>query len=231
MGYPYANSIPGFLSVIKQLRSVFPRVVTADTLKKWGQAPNNETYVISTLIFLGIINDDGTKNEAVADVLLLHDEEFKVAFQDIVKASYAELFEVFGEQAWSLDKAKLVGFFRQADKSSEPVGKRQASTFQAIAGLCGFGDLPKEKAQITPKPKPPKLAPENKSISKVTLPSGQNTLTETVPEVDKNSDKMTTLKRDASLTVRIEINLPVTDDQSVYDKIFKSIKENLLTDK
>lgn len=30
------------------------------------------------------------------------------------------------------------------------------------------------------------------------------------------------------LTVRIEINLPAVDDQDTYDKIFKSIRENLL---
>jgi len=31
-----------------------------------------------------------------------------------------------------------------------------------------------------------------------------------------------------SMSVRIEISLPVTTDQAVYDKIFKSIKENLM---
>jgi hypothetical protein len=30
------------------------------------------------------------------------------------------------------------------------------------------------------------------------------------------------------VTLRVEINLPVTDDQAVYDSIFKSIKTHLL---
>ena len=34
--------------------------------------------------------------------------------------------------------------------------------------------------------------------------------------------------RNLGLTVRIEINLPATGDQETYDKIFKSIRENLL---
>jgi hypothetical protein len=33
------------------------------------------------------------------------------------------------------------------------------------------------------------------------------------------------------VTVRVEINLPVTDDQSVYDKIFKSLRANLIDGK
>jgi hypothetical protein len=32
------------------------------------------------------------------------------------------------------------------------------------------------------------------------------------------------------LTVRIEINLPAGGDQDTYDRIFKSIRENLLSE-
>jgi hypothetical protein len=35
-------------------------------------------------------------------------------------------------------------------------------------------------------------------------------------------------EQNVGLTVRIEINLPATGDQDTYDKIFKSIRENLL---
>ncbi len=52
MAYAYTNTIPGLLGAIRQLRSAFPSPVTADTLKKWGIAPNNETYVIHVLRFL-----------------------------------------------------------------------------------------------------------------------------------------------------------------------------------
>jgi hypothetical protein len=35
-------------------------------------------------------------------------------------------------------------------------------------------------------------------------------------------------ERTFGLTVRIEINLPSSGDQDTYDKIFKSIRENLI---
>jgi hypothetical protein len=34
--------------------------------------------------------------------------------------------------------------------------------------------------------------------------------------------------REVGLTVRIEVNLPAAADQETYDRIFRSIRENLL---
>jgi len=226
MSFPYANSVPGFLSVIKQLRSIFPKTVTADTLKKWGQAPNNETYIIATLTFLGILNDDGSKNDEAASVFAIHDDdEFKKGLAELVKKAYSDLFDTFGEGAWTLERTKLIGFFRQADKSSDTLGKRQASTFQAASGLCGYGELPLEKRSVSHRG--PAKSREIKSLSKsVSIPKKEEAAT-ILPGIAQ--EKKPALSRsEANLTVRIEINLPVSDDQSVYDKIFKSIRENLL---
>lgn len=38
-------------------------------------------------------------------------------------------------------------------------------------------------------------------------------------------------KRDFGLTVRVEVNLPPAADQETYDRIFRSIRENLLNAK
>jgi hypothetical protein len=38
-------------------------------------------------------------------------------------------------------------------------------------------------------------------------------------------------KRDFGLTVRIEVNLPPAADQETFDRIFRSIRENLLNAK
>jgi hypothetical protein len=38
-------------------------------------------------------------------------------------------------------------------------------------------------------------------------------------------------QRNVGLTVRIEVNLPAAGDQETYDKIFRSIRENLLNAK
>jgi hypothetical protein len=59
MAFPYTVTIPGLVGTLRQLRSVFPSKLTADTLKKWSIAPNNETYVLNVIRFLGLIDEEG----------------------------------------------------------------------------------------------------------------------------------------------------------------------------
>jgi hypothetical protein len=45
------------LKTIEQLRRSFPKTVNAETLKKLGIAPQNESYIINVLRFIGVIDD------------------------------------------------------------------------------------------------------------------------------------------------------------------------------
>ena len=47
--HPYMSGSGGITQLTTQLRRMFPATVTADTLKKLGIAPNNETYVLSSV--------------------------------------------------------------------------------------------------------------------------------------------------------------------------------------
>ena len=42
--HPYMSGSGGLTSAVNQFRSSFPAEVTAETLKKLGIAPNNESY-------------------------------------------------------------------------------------------------------------------------------------------------------------------------------------------
>lgn len=100
------------------------------------------------------------------------------------------------------------------------MGQLQASTFQALAALSGkvlvqsaAVKAVKTKSIAVTKSKPKKAQ---------TLVSDPNTQLGPLPQTT------TTNSSGMALTVRIEINLPVADDQAVYDRIFKSIKDNLM---
>jgi Family of unknown function (DUF5343) len=134
----------------------------------------------------------------------------------MVKASYVELFALHGEDAWDLQLDSLISFFRNNDQTSDPVGRRQASTFQALASLSGHGEIA-TPAKQSPKPKEPK--------PKVTKAKVDTPKMSPDPEGLSLGDK---LHRDVGLTVRIEVNLPAAADQETYDRIFRSIRENLL---
>jgi hypothetical protein len=207
--HPYLGS-PGILTqVITQFRSNFPNKVDATVLQKLSLAPKNESVVITTLKFLGFIDNIGNKTTDASNVFLKHeDESFQLELSKVIKKSYSALFRVHGESSWNLDRSKLIQFFRVEDKTSELTATRQSSTFETLASLSGKTNTPivqKQTRDTKIKTSKAKGVTKSKSESPASI-----------------NDK------DIGLTVRIEINLPAQGDQETYDRIFKSIRENLL---
>ena len=218
--HPYVSAPGNLVQVVTHFRKSFPATVTAQTLKKLGYAPKNESYVLNVLRYLGLIDQEGKRTAAAAKAFNLHDDAaFSEAFAALVKTAYANLFELHGDTAWQLDSHSLITFFRSTDDTTELVGKRQAATFQLLAAFSGYGEVPTPKATGTKATKPAaKPTPKKGAVpQKPAVP-----LAETTPGVAK------TEPRTMGLTVRIEVNLPADGDQETYDRIFKSIRENLL---
>jgi len=216
--HPYVTSPGGLIQAIKSLRNSFPNLLTADTLKKLGFAPKNETYIVNTIRFLGFIDEDGNKTEIASKIFTLHaDNDFHREFSKVVMNCYKELFALYGDKAWDTDEEHLITFFRQNDQSGIIVGTMQAKTFSTLCGLSGKGSLP-----------------DVRGSNKATVSKKQNNKTKNFTTVDKNQSSLQkenidrSKTHDIGLTVRIEINLPAEGTKETYDSIFKSIKENLL---
>jgi len=156
--HPYISGAGNVAQMIKQLRSKFPGTVTSETVKKLGIAPNNESYVINALQFLGIIDEEGKKTDKGGEVLAIHKEEdFRKGFEALVRDAYMDLFELHGDKVWELDGDDLVNYFRKSDKTSAAIGQRQAKVFQTFAALAGHGEIEsKAPATGTKKAKPTK---------------------------------------------------------------------------
>ena len=222
--YPYVASAGPLVKTVTHLRKSFPKEVTADTLRKLGVAPKNESYVINVLRFLGVIDEQGAKVDAKAKAFVQHqDEAFAAQFGTLVQEAYEELFELHSSAAWKLDRNALTQFFRTTDHSSDVVGTRQASTFTALAALSGHSDLPtpKQASSASKKPQAAAKKPTTVSAHVDKPPSG---------EVDAGKSAGTTPTH-FGLTVRIEVNLPAGGDQDTYDRIFRSLRENLIDGK
>ena len=77
-----------------------------------------------------MIDEDGNKTTKATATFNLHDDaEFQKAFGAMVKDAYKELFEIYADASWEQSFDKLISFFRNADQTSDVVGRRQASTF------------------------------------------------------------------------------------------------------
>ncbi|WP_397454765.1 DUF5343 domain-containing protein [Pseudomonas lurida] len=228
--HPYMSGTAGLVQAITQLRRTFPAQVTADTLKKLQIAPNNETYVLNILRFINVLDSENKKNAKAVGVFNQHDDQdFQQGLSLLVKPAYQELFDIHGEDSWSLPTGKLISFFRNHDHTSEIVGKRQASTFQALAILCGKaqeaastsagkGKRTEGQASKPARVKTAKAAPARKPEA----------LEVSATEPPSNAGGVAITGNGVALTVRVEINLPAGGDQETYDRIFKSIRENLL---
>ncbi len=217
--HPYAS--PGAVTAaVNQFRKSFPAKISADTLRKLNIAPNNESYVINTLRFVGAIDAEGNKSEKSTATFSKHElAAFQKDFGEMVKDAYIDLFKLHGDAAWELQLDSLITFFRTNDRTSDPVGRRQASTFQALAALAGHGEaLASQKPSTKPREERQKGAKANaEKVSQNAEINGSST---------GNGQA-----RDVGLTVRIEVNLPAAADQKTYDMIFRSIRENLLSAK
>lgn len=218
--YPYVASAGPLSKTIEHLRRSFPREVTADTLKKLGVAPKNESYVINVLRFLGVIDEDGRKVEAKSAAFVQHkDDAFAREFEGLVKEAYSELFELHGEAAWDLDRGSLVQFFRTSDHSSQVVGTRQAGTFAYLAALSGHSELPAKREP------PPRQKLSNRKPSSL---SGTKSKKGRAPNDEPARHNEPDGKPRFGLTVRVEVNLPAEGNQQTYDMIFRSIRKNLI---
>ena len=203
--------------MIKQLRSNFPGTVTSETVKKLGLASNNESFVINALQFIGLINEEGKKTDK-AKVLTIHNEEdFRKAFEGLIRDAYKDLFELRGDKVWEMDNDDLVNYFRQSDQTSAIIGQRQARVFRTFSALAGHGEI-ESKQTSTGKQKTTSAA-----VSKKAKPAA-------LPNAAAKSSSNGAGTREFAMTVRIEINLPPNGTPETYDNIFKSIKANLLND-
>jgi len=216
--HPYISGPGNVAKMIVHLRKSFPSKITSETVKKLGLAPNNESYLINVLQFIGVIDEEGNKTSKATEVFSRHkDEDFTKSFEVLVKKAYSTLFELHGDGSWNLDEDDLITFFRQSDQTSATIGRRQAGTFKIMAGLSGHGELPdtkidKVKKAESPKRKTAKTSAKSKGAA---APAGSAN-----SKPDKN----------IGLTVRIEINLPADGSKETYDNIFKSIRENLINE-
>ncbi len=199
--HPYSPSPGGITAAITHFRNSFPPTVNAETLRSLAIAPKNESYVINTLRFIGAIDKDGKQIDKAVSVFYQSGSDFEKGFEELIKTAYADLFDLHKDNT---------------DKTTGLVGKLQAATFQLLASFAGHGTVPEPATPKTPKSKVPKAKTEKKILQ---TGSGQ-------PEGEGGKGQ-----RDVGLTVRIEVNLPPSGDQETYDKIFRSIRENLLNGK
>lgn len=227
--YPYVSGAKAIAQTIDQLRKGFPAKVDSGYLQRFSIAPKNESYVLAVLRFLGYIDEEGARvDSAVAHFYESDDKRFQSGVEGTLRTAYAKLFDEMGDSALTAEKPSLVGWFRGMDKTSDLVGQRQATTFQALASYAGHGQLPvtrgnagAKKSAEAPKKTSTPSAPKSSVGTKPKSPAPTDVQSPSRPSGDT--------PRDLGVTVRIEVNLPAGGDADTYDAIFASIRKHLMS--
>jgi hypothetical protein len=204
------GSIPAYFEAM--LNAEAPERFTTRFLESLEFKSTNDRLFINVIRELGFIDTDGIPKDRYYQFLDRSQSARIVA--EGIKEAYSDLFAVnINAQELSTEEAKnkLRTLYKGAKKDN--VIGRIASTFTA---LCEYGDF-----SATTKP-----ASEGKTVPEVTK---QKTKDVTANESSESKAKETRESKLSlgSLQYHINIVLPESRDQAVYDAIFKSLRDHL----
>lgn len=200
--YPYilnTGKLRKFLGRISQVK--VPDKVTYKYLSSLGFKSKFDRPIVSILEFINFIDATHVPTQNYRDFRVK--SKSKATMASALKSAYSELFGIYAN-ACDLDDSSLKDFFAQHIDAGEQVKDRTVDTFKI---LCSFADFKAVSVEED------KVAKELK-----------------VEVVEKKKEKfMPQIPAGVTINLNIQLTLPATDDATVYDKIFKALKENLLT--
>lgn len=205
--YPYVlsnNRLDKFMSSIQAAGK--PNKFTIEFLRTLGYTSTNDRGFIRLLKKLGFLTDEGTPT-------LYYDQlrdasTYKKTLANQIKELYSELFSI-NVKINSESDTTIKGAISRVTGGDEASVNRIFNTFKALCKLADFDHLETDMViEKTPK-----------------KGTTENIVVHEKETVRKNFD----ISKPASeFHYNIQIHLPATTDISVYNAIFKSLRENLL---
>jgi len=202
--YPYMlsnNKIEPILTKIKSAAK--PEKFTHAFLKQLGFSSSNDRAIIPLFKRLGFITEEGAPTEYYDR--LRDGTDWQYVLGERVSDLYKEIFNI-NTEIYKASDDEIKGAISRTTGKDDTSVSRYLATFKTLASLAKFGASPKLS-----KPKTSEKEEEPAPIQK-----------------PKFSDETTIQGNGLSFQHNIEIHLPATTDISVYNAIFKSLRENLL---
>jgi hypothetical protein len=202
----YFASTKNLAAILDQIqRGKVPAKFTYDHLKQLGFPSSNDRPIIPVLKALGFLDPNGVPLDRYRR--FKDPSQAKHVMAEGMRQAYADVFAI-DEKAYDLPSDRVKGLFARLADKSETVTERMAMTFRALADQADFS--------------PAKVVDEA---------SGNNANEERIQ--NEKADERGGERNDqvSTLTLRhdIHLHLPASDDIKVYDAIFRSLREQLLS--
>lgn len=200
--YPYMvsnNKIAPIFEKIEQAEK--PTRFTHEFLKKLGFSSSNDRAIIPLLKRLEFLTENGSPTEIYNDLKDKSRRPYVLA--ERMRDLYSDLFSI-NTTIHTTSEDEIKGAISRVTGKDAKSVNRYYATFKALANLAKFAEPPIKK-------KPEKKMEQSK------------------PEEEKpNTEVPGPSFRQPGFHYNIQIHLPATTDISVYNAIFKSLKDNLL---
>lgn len=205
------NAVPAYFDAILDAQP--PERFSLKFLENLGFTSTNDRLFIGMLKDLGFLNRDGAPQQRYFE--FLDRGQSKRVLAEGIREGYSDLFAINTKaNNYSVDEAKNKLRTLFAGKKTDLVISNIAKTFKA---LCDYADFTSASGTQKKQEKPAKQEPAEQPQE----PSAEKS-------VAQDSQQVATGKiRVSGLQYHINIVLPETRDQAVFDAIFKSLRDHL----
>jgi hypothetical protein len=192
------KNIPAVFEAI--VDGAVPEKFTVAHLKALGFGSSNDRGFLPLLKELGFLSSDGTPTQRYRDYR--DRTRSRRVLGDAIRDVYGDLFLINELGPGKSDREAIEGRFRSTHASNDHVASLQAATYLSLKELADFG---KSSSPLAIKKENPTDQAGAIGVSLIN-----------------------TAKRQIDFRYTIEVHLPATKDQEVYNAIFRSMKEHLL---
>ena len=216
MGVPESNinntgSLSRFLGKIKT--AGVPERVTFEFLKSLGFKSSNDRPIIPIMKAIGFLDGNGSPTDRYKSY---RSNDGGRVLATALREAYSDIF-LAHEQAQDLELDELKGIIASKSTKGEATVLRIAKTFQTLAKAANFTEGETSVSNTN--------GAEDDTDTNADADVGT---TAASPGDAQSVPRISVPGRQPTFHYNIEIHLPTTTDITVYNAIFKSLRENLL---
>lgn len=199
--YPYATNPANIKNFFEHIQTLgVPSKVTQKYLYSIGFKSSNDRYIIGVLKFLGFLDSSGVATDTWRSYRSKDASASVMA--SAIRTAYSDLFITYPD-AYRKDSEALRNFFTGHTELGERTVVLMVRTFSELCDLANF------EAPVTD--------------------IGADPSKPTTPEVPSVIQTVSREPKGMTVNINIQLELPATEDVTIYDKLFASLKKHLLS--
>lgn len=203
--FPYTTVLNKLKTFLKKIQDIgIPDIVDKKLLASSGFSGSNDSTIIPVLKFIGFIDDNGKPTSRWTQ----YRDKARAGkvIAEAINEAYSELFTLYPD-ANNRSTDELKNFFSTKTTAGSRAVSQTVSTFKSLCENADFSEVP---SKITEKPEIISTKKEEINIAKI-------------------KKEISGFETGITININIQLTLPETTDETVYNKFFEALKKHLLT--